>query len=197
MPIKGVTPTEGQVDETVASESKNSRKVLIVILVMILVVGGVALFRHQGSSNDLAKIEGKVALSAQELRDVVVARHITAYWAGPQDGAKYALIASRPGVAFLRYLPGGVGLNDTKSLFRVIGTYTQKNAFAISATGALATGNAGFVNADGNAVFYSKAHPTNVYIGIKGEAVQVEVFDPVVDQALGLALVKNQVRQIS
>ncbi len=195
--VTEATPTETQVEETVAADSKSSRKVLIAIIVAILVVGGFALVRNQRSGNDIEKIQGKVAMSAQELRDVVAAKHITAYWVGPQDGAKYTLIASNPGVAFVRYLPGGVGLNDTKTLFRAIGTYTQKNAFAVSTAGALVPGNAGFVNADGNAVFYSKARPTNVYIGIKGQNIQIEVFDPVVDQALGLVLVKNQVRQIS
>lgn len=204
-PVAEVVPTRAQVEDAVAADSKRSRKVLIAILATILVailatilvVGGFAPFRHQRSGNDISKIRGKVALSAQELRDIVVAQHITAYWAGPQDGAKYALIASSPGVAFVRYLPGGVGLYDTKSLFRAIGTYTQKNAFAVSSAGALVVGNAGFVNADGNAIFYSKARPTNVYVGIKGKDVQLEVFDPVVDQALGLVLVKNQVRQIN
>jgi hypothetical protein len=62
---------------------------------------------------------------------------------------------------------------------------------------AQAVGNVGFVNADGNAVFYSKARPTNIYDGLKGKDIQVEVFDPLVDQALGLVLVRNQVRQIS
>jgi hypothetical protein len=166
-------------------------------VIAILLVGGFFFIKHQRSGNDLAKIQGKVALSASELRDVVLAKKLTVYWAGPQEGAKYTLIATTPGVAFVRYLPGGVGLNDTKTLFRAIGTYAQKNAFAVSTAGASATGNVGFVNADGNAVFYSKARPTNVYIGIKGKDIQVEVFDPVVDQALGLVLVKNQVRQIS
>lgn len=196
-PEAEVAPIEAQVEETVVADSKGSRKVLIAILVAILVVGGFSFVRHQRSGNDLAQIQGKVALSAQELRAVVAAKHITAYWVGPQDGAKYSLIASNPGIAFVRYLPGGVGLNDTKTLFRAIGTYTQKNAFAVSTAGALVLGNAGFVNADGDAVFYSNARPTNVYVGIKGKDIQIEVFDPVVDQALGLVIVKNQVRQIS
>lgn len=196
-PAVEVTPTKEQVEKAVTAQRKSSRKVLVFILVVILAIGGFLLIKHQRSGSDLAKIQGKVALSAQELRDVVVAKKLVVYWAGPQDGAKYTLIASTPGVAFVRYLPGGVGLNDTKTLFRAIGTYTQKNAFAVSTAGAAASGNVGFVSADGNAVFYSKARPTNVYVGIKGKDVQVEVFDPVVDQALGLVLVKNQVRQIS
>ena len=195
--VAEVTPTEEQVEEAVVAEKKSSRKVLTWIVIAIVFVGGFFFVKHQRSGNDLAKIQGKVALSASELRDVVVAKKLTVYWAGPQDGAKYTLIATTPGVAFVRYLPGGVGLNDTKTLFRAIGTYAQKNAFAVSTAGAAANGNVGFVNADGNAVFYSKARPSNVYIGIKGKDIQVEVFDPVVDQALGLVLVKNQVRQIS
>ncbi len=191
------TPTEEQVEEAEISEKKSSRKVLTWIVIAILLVGGFFFVKNQRSGNDLAKIQGKVALSASDLRNVVLAKKLTVYWAGPQEGAKYTLIATTPGVAFVRYLPGGVGLNDTKTLFRAIGTYAQKNAFAVSTAGAAANGNVGFVNADGNAVFYAKARPSNVYIGIKGKDIQVEVFDPVVDQALGLVLVKNQVRQIS
>lgn len=196
-PAVEVTPTQEQVEESVVMEKKSSRRVLTWIVIAIVLVAGFFLIKHQRSGNDLAKVQGKVAMSADELRSVVLAKKLTVYWAGPQDGAKYTLIATTPGVAFVRYLPGGVGLNDTKTLFRAIGTYTQKNAFAVSTAGAAATGNVGFVNADGNAVFYSKARPSNVYIGIKGKDIQVEVFDPVVDQALGLVLVKNQVRQIS
>ena len=185
------------VAKAVAQISKGPRRVLTSLIIVALLVGGFFVVKQFRGTSDIVKIQGKVALSAQELRNVVIAKKITAYWAGPQDGAKYTLIATTPGVAFVRYLPGGVGLNDTKTLFRAIGTYTQKNAFAVSTAGANATGNAGFVSADGNAVFYSTARPTNIYIGIKGKDIQVEVFDPVVDQALGLVLVKNQVRQIS
>lgn len=181
----------------VTLEKKSPLKVLIWIFVAILLIGGFALVRHPKSDNDSEKIQGRVALTAQDLRDVVIAKKLTVYWVGPQDGAKYTLVATTPGVAFVRYLPGGTGLNDTKTRFRVIGTYVQKNAFAVSTAGAVAPGNAGFVNADGNAVFYTKARPTNVYVGIKGKDLQVEVFDPLADQALGLVLLMNQVRRIS
>lgn len=195
-----VTPAPEQVtnsDIVKGAKPKSSRKVLIWSVIAIVLVGGFFAVKQFQSSTDLVKMQGKVALSAEELRGVVVANKLTAYWAGPQEGAKYALIATTSGRVFVRYLPGGVGLNDTKTLFRGIGTYSYKDAFAVSTAGALVLGNVGFVNADGNAVFYSKARPTNVYIGIKGKDIQIEVFDPVVDQALGLALVKNQILQIS
>lgn len=197
VPPVSVKPNREKIHDEPVPDKQGPRRVLIWLLILVVLVGAFFFIQHQRSGNDLSKIQGKVALSASELRSVVVAKKLTVYWAGPQDGAKYTLIATTPGVAFVRYLPGGVGLSDTKTLFRAIGTYAQKNAFAVSTAGASATGNVGFVNADGNAVFYSKARPSNVYVGIKGKDIQVEVFDPVVDQALGLVLVKNQVRLIS
>jgi hypothetical protein len=179
------------------AESKSRRKEIAWFVIVIVLVGGFFAVQHFRGGADVNKIQGKVALSAQELRDVVVAKKLTVYWAGPQDGAKYILTATTPGVASVRYLPGGVGLNDTKTLFRAIGTYTVKNAFDVAAAATKRKGIVGFVNADGNAVFYSTGRPTNVYIGIKGKNLQVEVFDPVVNQALGWVLVKNQVRQIN
>ena len=175
---------------------KRSPRLIALILAVIVLVGGGYLLISNSSSSDSAKVQGKVALSAQELRDVVVAKKLTVYWAGPQDGAKYALTSTGAGIAYVRYLPGGVGLNDTKTAFRAIGTYTQKNAFGVNQATGQQTGNVGFTNADGNAVFYTKTRPTNVYIGIKGKDIQVEVFDPGVDQALGLVLIRGQVVQI-
>lgn len=171
-------------------------RVVIALVVLILGIGGYLAIAHS-KNGDNAKIQGKVALSAQELRDVVAAKKLTVYWAGPQTGAKYTLIATTPGIIYVRYLPGGVGLNDTKTLFRAIGTYAQKNAFTVSRNAGKTAGNTGFINADGNAVFYAKGRPTNIYIGIKGKDIQVEVFDPVVDQALGLVLVRGQISLVN
>lgn len=180
-------------EPVLTKRGKSTMRFIVAIVVVALGVGGYLLISNANNGGDLAKIEGKVALSAQELQDVVAAKKLTVYWAGPQTGAKYTLIATTPGIAYVRYLPGGVGLNDTKTLFRAIGTYVQKNAYAVSLTAGKAEGNVGFTNSDGNAVFYSKARPTNVYVGIKGKDIQVEIFDPVVDQALGLVLVRGQI----
>jgi hypothetical protein len=190
-------PVTEQVVPAKTEKGEGSRIILTLIVITIVLLGGFFAVKHFRGTSDVAKIQGKVALSAQELRNVVVAKKITAYWAGPQEGAKYTLIATTPGVAYVRYLPGGVGLNDSKTLFRAIGTYTFKHSYEIATAGAKTPGNVGFVNADGNAVFYSSGHLTNVYVGIKGKDIQVEVFDPVENQALGLVLVKNQIVQIS
>lgn len=179
------------------SGSKRSSRLLVFLLVTVLLMIGGYFFVSKSKNSDVDKIQGKVALSVQELKDVVVAKHLTVYWAGPQDGAKYALIAASPTIAYVRYLPGGVGLTDTKTLFRVIGTYAFQNAYKVAAATGNILGNIGFINSDGNSVFYSTSRTTNVYVGIKGKNIQVEVFDPGVDQAVGLVTVKGQIRPVA
>lgn len=190
-----VAPAESE--PVLTKRGKSTMRFIVALVVVILGVGGYLLISNSNNDGDLAKIQGKVALSEQELKDVVAAKQLTVYWAGPQAGAKYTLIATTPGISYVRYLPGGVGLDDTKTLFRAIGTYVQKNAYSVSVTAGKAEGNAGFINSDGNAVFYSKARPSNVYVGINGKDIQVEVFDPVVDQALGLVLVRGQISLVN
>ncbi len=183
-----------------AAKTKRRRPLLVLgslIAVVVLGVAGYFIISHFSKSNDAQKIQGKVAMSAAELRSMVLAKHLTVYWAGPMTGAKYALIANKPGSSFVRYLPNGNGLNDTTTSFRVIATYTQKGAFLITQSAGGVSGNVGFTNVDGNAVFYVKTRPTNVYMGIKGKDIQIEIFDPGIDQALGLSLIHNQIQQIS
>ena len=71
-------------------------------------------------------MSGKVEMSAGELRSVVSAHHLTVYWAGPTDGAKYAL--------------------NTTTSYRVIATYVLKNAFLITQSAGAVIGNVGFTN---------------------------------------------------
>lgn len=178
------------------SRGKKTIRMVVFIVIIALAAGGYFYISHANKTADISQLQGKVALSETELRNLVITDHLTVYWAGPLAGAKYTLIATTPGLAYVKYLPGGVGLSDTKISFRVIGTYARKNAFQVSTyTGSLA-GNVGFINADGNGVFYASLRPTNVYIGIKGKDIQIEVFDPSAGQALGLVLIRNQIRQI-
>lgn len=179
---------------------KKSRPLLVIgslFAVVVLGIAGYFLISNYSKGNDAQKTQGKVAMSADELRSVVLAKHLTVYWAGPMSGAKYALIANKPGSSFVRYLPNGNGLNDTTTSFRVIATYAQKGAFLITQSAGGVSGNVGFTNVDGNSVFYVKTRPTNVYMGIKDKDIQIEIFDPGIDQALGLSLIHGQIQRIS
>ena len=167
------------------------------LTIIILAVGSYFFLTHNTKKTDELKIQGKVAMSQTELRDVVASKHLTVYWAGALADTKYALITNKSGSVFVRYLPNGSGLNDSTTSYRVIATYNQKGAFGITKSAGGTVGNVGFINVDGNAVFYVKARPTNVYLGIKDKDIQIEIYDPGIDQALGLALIHNQITQIT
>lgn len=170
----------------------------IITLLIVALLGGLSyyLIGRSTRSSDSLKMQGKVAMSEQELRDIVLAKRLTVYWVGPLDDTKYALITNKSGSTFVRYLPKGSGINDTTTSYRVIATYLQKGAFSITQSAGRVVGNVGFTNVDGNAVFYVRTRPTNVYMGMKSQGVQIEIYDPGIDQALGLALIHNQVKQI-
>jgi hypothetical protein len=176
-----------------ATDRKIRKRTLLFLTLSLVLVIALGLL----GSTDPLKIQGKVALSEQELRDVVKSKHLMVYWAGAVTGDQYALVAPKAGVTFVRYLPGGRGLKDTGSTFRIIATYVQKDAFSMTEVAGAHAGNVGFTNADGNAVFYVKARPTNVYMAIESKDIQIEIFDPGIDQALAIALFHGQIRQIN
>jgi len=178
---------------------RNRKTYLIGGLFLVVVVAYFATtsFLHSNSVKNVTRIQGKVAMTQQDLQDVVKARHLTVYWAGPVAGDKYALVSQKAGEAFVRYLPKGLGLADTTSTFRIIATYIQKGAFLTTRTAGTQVGNVGFTNVDGNTVFYVKTRPTNVYVGIRDKDVQLEIFDPDIDQALAIALFHGQIQLIN
>lgn len=176
------------------------RKVLIfavgVLVVAALVLVGIQYGLHVNRTRDAKVSSGDVALSQGELRDVVKSKHLVVYWTGPVEGDKYSIFVPKTGVAVVRYIPAGASVTDASPSFRLVATYVQKDAFATTQLAGTKAGNLGFINVDGNAVFYVKTRPTNVYVGIKGQDVQLEIFDPGQDQAVALALFRGQIQRI-
>ena len=199
----GLTPKPHSTKLEPKVKKSSSRRVLFIVgsLVAVIILGlfGSAIVSRSNANNDPMdprKVEGKVALSERQLHDVVIAKQLTVYWAGPVPGDKYSLVAKEAGQSFVRYLPGGLGLSDSGNTFRIIGTYSQKGAFLTTQSAGTQLGNVGFTNIDANSVFYSKARPRDVYMGIKDKDIQLEIFDPGIDQALGLSLLHGQIQQI-
>lgn len=184
----------------VEKRSSLLRRVLLAILALLLtaglVFGGFYLGTHNKKPNQTLLMQGRIALSEKGLRDVVLKNNLTAYWVGPIPGDSYSIFVPKSGVAVVRYIPAGASVTDASPDFRLVATYVQKGAFATTQAGGLKEGNLGFINIDGHAVFYVKARPTNVYVGIKGKNVQLEIFDPDQDQAVALSLFRGQIRQI-
>jgi hypothetical protein len=153
--------------------------------------------KRSASEEVLLVLHGGKAVDANELRDVVVANHLSVYWVGPEQGATYVLNAAVLSSISLRYLPAGSSRLDTTAAYREVGTFTSPNAFSVTQKAGTLANGVSFVNVDGNAVYYDSRDPKNVYIGLKVRDIQVEIFDPRPDQALAAAIMRGQVRQIT
>ena len=153
--------------------------------------------QHFGLEFVLKATNGKVALTEKQLRDIVVGEGLTVYWLGPEDGARYTLISVNAHQNYVRYLPGGQGLNDVGANFRVVGTYEAKDAFTITQNEAKTANGVGLTSSDGNAIYYSTTRPLSVYVGLKGADDQIELFNPTAGQALADARTPGQIRRIT
>ena len=145
----------------------------------------------------LLATNGKIALSEAELRQVVVGEGLAVYWLGPQEGALYALNSVSAAQNYVRYLPNGKGLSDGSANYRVIGTYETKDAFSVTLNNAKKINSVGFINQDGNAVYYGTLAPNSVYVGVQGSDSQVEIFDPNSGLALIAARTPKLLQKIS
>lgn len=152
--------------------------------------------KRSASEEVLLVLHGGKAVDAAELRHIVVANHLTVYWVGPEKGSKYVLNAAVLSSISLRYLPEGSSLVDTTATYREVGTFISPNAFAVTQKAGTMANGVGFVNVNGNAVYYDSRDAKNVYIGLKDKDIQVEIFDPRPDQALAAAIMRSQVQQI-
>jgi hypothetical protein len=135
-----------------------------------------------------ARISGGVALSEDELKDVVRELGETVYWAGPVRGAKYTINAQNTGAIYVRYLPGGKDISDNSPKFRVIATYKEANAYDATLAAGNQPNGVSLTRADESGViYYNKNSPTNVYVAFKAQPYQIEIFDPEAETSLALA----------
>jgi hypothetical protein len=186
-----------------ARRRRRNRRILSYFLVAI-VVGAITFFtaahffkaKTSVPFSRAIALKGGVDLDVKQLRDLVVSEGLIAYWAGPEAGAKYTLDVFADGEIYIRYRPNGNGLNDARAVYRVIGTYFEKHAFVNVQASGRQLNSAGFTNQDGDAVFYNKLRPTNLYVGLKAEDIEVEIFDPDPIKALVVATGPGMIRKI-
>ena len=193
-PIRGKKKTDPEFKLEKPKMSQNSKTVLLMLVAFI--VG--SLFTYGITKNTTPApvaststftdvIAGKVALTENELIDAVKKLGVDVYWAGPVDGAKYTLSAPAEGQVYLRYLPNGDGLTDTKPNYVVIATYTTADAFTATQAAGNQSNGVTFINNQGAAVYYNKDVPTNVYVAYPNLSYQIEVFSPIAATALDIA----------
>lgn len=126
-------------------------------------------------------------MTESQLRQTVVSNHLIVYWAGPSKGSNYLLDTVEANVIVLTVLPPGQHETQTRTSYLQFATYVQKNAFKVVLSGGNNPDVGGFINADGNSVFYSSLDPKNVFVGIKGKDIEVQIFHPVQGRSLEIA----------
>ncbi len=152
--------------------------------------------KQRAKEEILLVVHGGKAVDEAELRKIINSKKLNVYWVGPEKGMKYVLNAAVTSSISLRYLPEGAALGDNKVNFREVGTFVSPNAFKVTQQAATQENGVGFVNVDGQAVYYDSRDPKNVYLGIKDADIQVEIFDPRPDQSLAEALMQGRVQKI-
>ena len=139
----------------------------------------------------LRQIPGTVGLSTdklseQDLRKVVEANHLTAYWVGPEAGHGYKLNVedyASGRVIEVAYLPG---TSSPPYQFRAVSVYVP-NAYGLTQSDGSLPGHVGITTQNGFTGAYKKSTPNQIYVRVKGSNLQVEVDDPDATQALTLA----------
>jgi hypothetical protein len=181
-----------------------SPKIILLMLLSALISSGVtyAVTNNSSSAPTASSttltevISGKVALTEAELIAAVKELGADVYWAGPVKGAKYTLAVPADGQAYVRYLPEGQGIDDTKPNYVVIATYTTTDAFTATQAAGNTSNGVSFISASGAAIYYSKDTPTNVYVAYPNLNFQVEIFNPIAATALEIASTNGALRLV-
>ena len=185
-----------------SSKKKVARRITPFVFTVILASGltfGIVKYttpQHFGLQFALKAANGKVALTPSQLRDIVVGEGLVVYWLGPEDGARYTLISANKNQNYVRYLPGGEGLNDVGANFRVVGTYEAKDAYKMTQNQATTAHGVGEVSANRTAIYYNTTRPLSVYLALKNSTEQIELFNPTAGQALADARTPGLVQRI-
>jgi hypothetical protein len=174
--------------------------VVTAIIFSSLTLGAEYIFHGQQNSvdNTALILHGGQTIHEKQLRNLVVSKGLTVYWLGSKPGMKYLLNTSQPSGISLRVIsPAASSASGTTGdTYYEVGTFVSQNAFALTQKAARQPNGVGFVNIDGNAVYYDSRDPKNVYIGLKGADIQVEIYDPRPDQALAAALLQGDLKRI-
>jgi hypothetical protein len=89
---------------------------------------------------------------------------------------------------YVRYLPKGTRAGDARASFLTVGTYPTAGAYANLRHAAKDGGATSARTRDGGLVIVPDRARTSAYLAYPGSKVQVEVFEPDADDALGLVL---------
>ena len=119
-----------------------------------------------------------VDASVSDLTSVAGSLNHQLYWVGQKSGFTYELTKAKSGNVWVRYLPSGTQVGDTRANFLTIGTYPKTNAFQSVQSATKRTGAVAVKAANGAAAVQYTARPSSVYVAFPNSNVLIEVFDP-------------------
>jgi len=135
---------------------------------------------------EAAQAIGPVAATPATLRSVSAKAKRPIYWVGPRSGQTYELTRTRGGRVYVRYLPAGAKIGNTRADYTIVGTYPTPNALKVLKDLAKQPTEKSVPAPGGGIAVYAANAPTNVYVAFPGSDEQIEVFDPSAKRALQL-----------
>lgn len=124
-----------------------------------------------------------VAASVTDLHSLEGSLRHPIYWAGAKTDYTYELTQTRGGNVYVRYLPAGVKVGDSRPDFLTIGTYPQPRAFQQVQAAARRKGAHKTRLPHGGLAVQNPSRPTSLYLAYPNSGLLVEVFDPSADAA--------------
>jgi hypothetical protein len=113
------------------------------------------------------------------------------YWVGSIPGRTLELTRPPDGRVYVRYIPAAVA-PGSRQPYLTVATYPDAGAFLATKAKAQQPGAVKIPLPGGAIAFYSKTHPTSVYVAFPGVGEQVEVYDPSAVNAYELVATKLQ-----
>jgi hypothetical protein len=155
--------------------------VAVVFVVWLVARGG------NDSSNTSSTRSLPVAASVSELASVAGSLNHQLYWVGQKSGFTYELTKAKTGNVWVRYLPTGVLVGDTRANFLTVGTYPKPNAYQSVLAATKRKGAVAVKAANGGAAVQYTERPSSVYVAFPGSNLLIEVFDPSPNTARSVA----------
>lgn len=174
---------------TRADKSKNTTRILVGVLLLLLLagvgVGGWLIGRDDDDHKTMkdASVAGVIGLkpgvpklvTIDELKDLG-AEQGPIYWAGPRKGTKLEVTVTTQGGTYVRYLPEDAEVG-TKDLYLTIGTYDSINGYNALAAAKKKDADVE-VSKSGAVIATFKSAPKSTYFSFPEATFQVEVFSP-------------------
>jgi len=124
-----------------------------------------------------------VAATVTDLHSLEGSLGHSIYWAGAKAHYTYELTQTRAGNVYVRYLPAGVKVGDSRPAFLTVGTYPQARAFQQVQAAARRKAARKMRLPHGGLAVQNSSRPTSVYLAYPNSSLLVEVFDPSADTA--------------